>query len=267
MRGRTFFFGAALILVGGLLLVDNMGLLPANFNVWGVLWPVALIAMGIMWMVRPGRMMVNRNRQDQALTLRLDTSQRARLRLHHGAGEIHLQGGAAAGVLLDGHFAGGVESNVRQSADETLVDLRVPAPAPFFPDYSDGGMVWQINLAQELPFSLEVETGASRNTLDLRALQVRELLLSTGASDTEIYFPQAAGHTHVVLKSGAAAITAHVPEGVAARVQAQSGMATIQVDTERFPKGMDAYQSADFATAANRVDIHIETGVGSVKII
>lgn len=38
-------FGVFLIVLGGLFLLENMGLLPAG--VWGVFWPLVLIALGL----------------------------------------------------------------------------------------------------------------------------------------------------------------------------------------------------------------------------
>jgi hypothetical protein len=43
-------------------------------------------------------------------------------------------------------------------------------------------------------------------------------------------------------------------------------LSEISVDQNRFPRTGNGYQSADYDTAANKVDILIETGVGSVKV-
>jgi hypothetical protein len=43
-------------------------------------------------------------------------------------------------------------------------------------------------------------------------------------------------------------------------------MADIQVNKSRFPRVGGVYQSEDYATAENKVDIDIETGVGSISV-
>ena len=73
--------------------------------------------------------------------------------------------------------------------------------------------------------------------------------------------------TNVRVESGAASVSIRVPEGVAARIQTKGGLSTIQVDTRRFPQAGDVYQSADYETATNKVDIDVQMGVGSVNII
>jgi hypothetical protein len=61
-------------------------------------------------------------------------------------------------------------------------------------------------------------------------------------------------------------VVVRVPSGVAARIRASGGLADIRVDRDRFPRAGGVYQSADYDTAANKVDIDVEAGVGSVNI-
>jgi predicted membrane protein len=81
-----------------------------------------------------------------------------------------------------------------------------------------------------------------------------------------VNLPIQAGYTRVEVESGAASVTLRVPEDVAARIKASGGLSEISVDQNRFPRTGNGYQSADYDTAANKVDILIETGVGSVKV-
>jgi len=46
----TVFWGVALIIVGGLFLLKNLGLLPLID--WDVIWPVLIIALGVFFIVR-----------------------------------------------------------------------------------------------------------------------------------------------------------------------------------------------------------------------
>jgi hypothetical protein len=121
-------------------------------------------------------------------------------------------------------------------------------------------------LTAEVPLDLRVDAGASRNVLDLRNLRVRSLELHTGASDTRIVLPQAAGATSVRADTGAAALTIEIPEGVAARIRTRVVLGSVQVDETRFPRVEGGYESPDYATAANRVDIEVQGGVGSLRV-
>jgi hypothetical protein len=44
-------------------------------------------------------------------------------------------------------------------------------------------------------------------------------------------------------------------------------LGTTRVDETRFPRIGDSYQSIDYGTAANLVDIDVQGGVGSVSVV
>ncbi len=191
------------------------------------------------------------------------------MKIAHGAGELRIDDRAGPGELLNGAFGGGVEQRTRRDGGETAVELRLPAQnIPFF--WFPAGpqeLNWTIGLNPEVETRLELEVGASRNLLDLTNLRVVELRLQTGASASEIDLPARAGRTAAVVKAGAASVVMRVPQGVAARIRATGGLADINVDTARFPRtGGGDYRSPDYDTAENRLDLEIETGVGSVQV-
>ena len=129
-----------------------------------------------------------------------------------------------------------------------------------------GMLDWDFGLNPGVPLSLRLETGASEARLVLGDLQVRELLLKTGASSTTIDLPSRAGHTRVTVESGAAAVKIRVPQGVAASIVVRSTLAGVHVDRTRFPESAAGYRSPDFDSAPNKAEIFVETGVGSVEI-
>ena len=114
---------------------------------------------------------------------------------------------------------------------------------------------------------LNVEAGASDSTLDLSALQVSHLDLQTGAADTRIRLPQAAGHTTVSVHGGVTDLTFEVPQGVAADIRATNGLGSREIDERRFPSmGNGHYRSADYDSATNRVDMEIELGIATLRV-
>ncbi len=93
-----------------------------------------------------------------------------------------------------------------------------------------------------------------------------EFDLGTGASATKLTLPAHAGLTSAKIQSGVASVEITVPGGVAARIRATGGLASIDIDETRFPRSGDTYRSPDFDAAENKVDLRIETGVGSVRV-
>ena len=72
--------------------------------------------------------------------------------------------------------------------------------------------------------------------------------------------------TEVKTEHGAASLSIEVPAGVAARIRSRITLGSSQIDEARFPRIGDVYQSLDYGTAANRVDIDASGGVGSLRI-
>jgi len=259
MRRNEFFWGGALIVVGVLLL---LGIL-FQVNVWALIGPLFLIALGV-WVIwgiyrRPAAAPA------ESAAVPLEGAGRARIKVHHGAGRLVIGAGAEAGNLLDGNFAGGLRVQARHEQDQLEVELH---PGRTWGPWVVGtpGLAWNLRLNPDVPLSLKLETGGNEALLDLTELQVQELRLSTGASSTEVLLPAHAGVTMVKVGAGVATVRLRVPEGVAARFKFEGGLATANVDTNRFPRVGKAYCSPDYDTATNKVEIKVEAGVGSVDL-
>ncbi|MBI4202315.1 MAG: hypothetical protein HY532_04270 [Chloroflexi bacterium] len=57
-----------------------------------------------------------------------------------------------------------------------------------------------------------------------------------------------------------------MPEGVAARIRTDTGLSSVDVDTERFPKVGDYYQSPNYGSAARRMEVEIKGGVSDITV-
>ena len=262
MKRGTLFWGMVLIILGLALLLDNLGIL-GDINIWNLLWPLFLITLGA-WILF-GRVF-RRVPATEHVSIPLEGAQSARVRVGHGAGRLDVYAGSGMGILAEGDFTGGLDFRSQQVGD--VLEVKMRPPENFFPfDWSPGTTLdWSFGLSADIPLSLDFETGASESRLNLRDLRLTELRLKTGASSTTIDLPANAGQTRAIIESGAASVNIAIPEGVAARIRTQGGLSTFQVDTNRFAQVGGVYQSLDYDTAANKVDMDIQMGVGSVNI-
>jgi hypothetical protein len=250
--------------VGALFLAGN----NLGFNAWMFLWPILIIAAGLMLVLGTLRTPVAAP-QSESAAIPLGSAEKAVVKIHHGAGRLSVSGGAGIGNLVEGSFSGGVNHTENLQGSTLYADLRVPRDVWSNAPFCCGGWTpidWHVRVASGIPMSLEFETGAGESQLDLQAVKAESIVLKTGASSTNITLPAQAGRTRLQVESGAAAVNIRVPEGVAARVSVESGLAGISVDPVRFPRMGDVYQSADYETAAHRVEILARTGVGSLDI-
>jgi hypothetical protein len=264
MRKGTIFWGAIIILLGVFLLVNNF----VEIDIGRFFWPLFLILLGlwVLWGVLSGP----RSFETEEATIPLEGAGEARVHIGHGAGRLRVSGGAGPGELLSGTFGGGLEQKVKREGNvlDVKLSVRVSGAHFAFPWMWGPGRTldWEVSLNEDIPLSLNLETGASDTRVDLTDLRVTDLRLQTGASSSEITLPASAGHTKAVIRSGAASVKVRVPDGVAAHIKAGGGIADIQVKKSRFPRVGGVYQSEDYATAENKVDIDIETGVGSISV-
>lgn len=266
MRRSSLIWGLLIILAGVLFMLDNLGFLR-GVSAWALIGPIALILVGLWFLFGP-RWAARRPAETRQLTIPLGGAQQAVVELNHGAGRLEIYDQAAPGTLLSGVFTGGVEEQVHSEGPQTWVKLGAPFDTIFPGGWmgGQGGLTWRVLLTPEVPLRLTLHTGASETAADLTNLRVTDLKLETGASSTDLTLPARAGATQVKVSSGAAKISLRVPTGVAARIKVESGLSGIDIDPLRFPRAGDEYLSPDYATAANRVDIRVETGVGSVII-
>ncbi len=259
------YFWAILLIVGGIvLLLNNLGIL--SVDIWGVIWPLVLVLLGVGFLVGA----VNRRGSVQTVTdsLHLEEATSARIKFAHGAGRLFVHAGANPNQLYTGTFGGDMNRKVNRSGDRLDVSLSAE-PVSWSPWGwwgGSNGLDWDVALNPVVPLTLEFETGASQTELDLSQLSVADLRLQTGASSTTITMPAQAGMTRARIESGAASVRVRIPDSVAAHISGTMGLGSLEVNRRRFPRKGNAYESEDYTTAPNRIDVQVEGGVGAVQI-
>ena len=259
MKRHSIFWGVAFIIAGTLLWLQVEGVIQ---NVFRFFWPVTLILVGgwiilnVFW--KP------EITDGETFTIPLGEAKSAGVKFSHGAGQISIGGGAAAGVALLGSSAVGMNHHSNLNGDR--LNVHVEAGPSFFPFLGPDGGIWRFQLTHEIPIDLTVEAGATQIDVDLKDLQVPHMALKTGASSTNVTMP-AHGTSVLDVEAGVASINVRIPENVPARVRAEQGVSSINVDTNRFPRSTSGfYQSPNFDTSPDRVEVNIKAGVGSVSV-
>lgn len=255
----AFTWPVAWIVVGSILLASTTGTIGTGpGDLIGQYWPWALVILGVWFII--GAFVPSGRGLTETLAVPLQGATDASIRIGYGAGNLTV-GPAAPGQLVDGTCEGGVITRSHGPGRiELSQDTRYGLP------WIERASRWTVGLTTEVPVDLRVNAGASRTILDLSDVRLRSLDLQTGASETRVRLPKAAGATTVKAQSGAASLTLEVPPGVAARIRSRMALGSTQIDQTRFPAGGSGYESPDYATAANRVDIDVSGGVGSLRI-
>lgn len=259
MRRGGIFWGLILIALGGLFFLQTSGLIS---DVFGWFWPIFLILLGIWVLV--GRMMPpSASKED--FSIDLQGAKQVALDLDHGAGSVQLTSGAPAGVAVTGAKGEGIEFKSKLVGDR--LDVDIDAGPGFIPFLGPDGGVWRFQLGQGVPTTLDVDAGASSLDFDLNDLNITNMKFDLGASTLKLKLPASAGYTRVDIDSGAATLDLNVPQGVAVRLRMTVGASTLNIDETRFPmQSSGFYQSADYESAANKVEINVDGGANTVKV-
>ncbi len=259
-RRGNLFWGSVLIVLAGLLLLKQMGVIVGD--IFGYFWPLLIIAFGV-WLI-VGCFARNQPVEGEQVSIPLEGAASAYVKLDHGAGRLTLSSGAGSGEIVNGTFGNGLSYKSHVEGGRMEVKLRTSQQAwAWWPGES---LDWDIRLNRDIPLSLKIDSGASASILDLSDLKVTDLDIDTGASSTELTLPANAGNTHVDIDTGASSLKVNIPSGVAASIRVKSGIASVNVNPRFSRLDGGLYQSTDYSTAANRVDMTIDAGVGSIEV-
>jgi cell wall-active antibiotic response 4TMS protein YvqF len=152
-----------------------------------------------------------------------------------------------------------------------------------------GGTEWQIHLNPNVPSEITAHTGGGNVKLNLTDMALAGLSAETGGGSMDIVLPEHAANLRAIARtgggnvsieigdaitgsnvveasSGAGNVVVEVPDDIAARVNATTGMGKVSMEP-RFSKiGSHTYQSPEYDDAPNKLDITVHSGAGNVCV-
>ena len=295
---RPSIIGPLLLITAGVLfLLANMGMLPFTF--WELaarFWPIVLILIGleiifgrrsmlgalvilVLWLglvggviwiayAQGGGILPTTAAATEELSQPLADIKSATVDLNVGFSNTTLTAlGSDSGDLIKGTFSHGQGIRIVKSYNVAGGDGRLSLKEEGTSFILGGATVsrWDLGLNPGIPINLRVDGGVGRTSLDLGTLKITSLQIDTGVGNVNVTTP-GSGTVTMRLNGGVGSAIVNIPQGVAARLRVNTGLGGIRVDESRFPKFGDVYQSADFASATNKVDGEIDGGVGSITI-
>jgi hypothetical protein len=131
----------------------------------------------------------------------------------------------------------------------------------------NGATEWQIHLNPTVPSDITAHSNGGNVKLDLVGMSIAGVLAETGGGNVSIEIGRGTtGSNIVTAKSGAGNVVVGIPNDVAARIYATTGLGKVILDP-RFDKiAANTYQSSDFDLAANKVEIIAQSGAGNVSV-
>ena len=199
-------------------------------------------------------------------TIELDASERVRVNLNMGAGNLIIGGGARK--LLNAGFTYNVPSwrpEVRYSSTGTLGDLTIRQPESHA-QFGHTRYEWELTLNNEVPMDLTLHFGAGQARLDLGSLSLRSVEVHMGVGKLDMDLRGNPKHNYDVhVHGGIGEATVRLPAGVGVYAEGSGGIGEIRTQGLRREGGHwvnDAYEDAKV-----RIHVDVHGGIGEIRLI
>lgn len=130
----------------------------------------------------------------------------------------------------------------------------------------NGAHEWQIHLNPTVSLDIQAHSGGGNVKIDLTGMAVRGLSADTGGGNMDVFLPRNVDGVNVTLKSGAGNVTVYIPDGIEARIHANTGLGKVIVDPGFNLVEKGTYQSAGCDSAVHPIEITANSGAGNVII-
>lgn len=176
-------------------------------------------------------------------------------------------------------------------ANLTLVGGGKPRASLFRFAWSAGGgaFEWLVHMNPTVPSDITAHSEGGNVKLNLAGMAVSSVSAETRGGNMDVILPDGAADLNATAKtsggkiavdvgsgitgentlnadSGAGSVVVRVPSGLAARIYATSGMGKVMVDPQFGKVDGKTYQSPDYDSAINRIEITARSGAGNVSI-
>ncbi len=279
-----------LILAGVLLVLTNLGWLNwLTIADYAMLLPLVLVALGLDMILKGrhrllvvggtvvvGALLMGAGPRwvsgpfpsMETVSQELQGARRAEVSLATGVSRLTVTGSARSDLLVEGDIQPRRGERVDTSFSVRGGTARYTATSTsraFGGMFGARGGNWDLLLSGRVPLVLNVDTGVGDSRLELSGIDLERLSVNTGVGSATITLPDS-GRFEADIDTGVGSATIQLPRGLAARIVVDKGIGSVRVPPS-FTRDGDVYVSPDYATATDRVEIKIDSGVGDVDIV
>jgi hypothetical protein len=287
-------FPVLLIGLGVLFLLNTMNIV--DWRVWeGIwrFWPLILIAAGLeivvgrrsaagsaiiavalllalagglwLWAIQPlGGQVVSSGSISQPL----QGASRADVSINFALGTLRLGPLTGSGDLLSGNVARTDYETVIQDfhLSGDTADYALSSKTDWVWPFGDSrtGRTWDLSLNSTVPTALKIDTGVGDAYLNLERLSLTRLDVNAGMGNTFMTLP-AHGVFAAGIHAGVGNLEVNIPRGMETKIDFNSGLGNKQIPANYQQNGT-IYQSPNYSTSNDRIDLRIEGGLGNVTV-
>lgn len=286
-----YFWGLSFILLGGLFLASNFGLINIEWsNLWR-LWPLFIVATGlsilsarniiwrifsiiittlifaaIVWTLVWYSPSVNVVHTNEAVVQQISSViKQAEVSIKAGAGSINVNT-ADQSVIAKTKLESNVTDLTEQSniiGDKQMINLSMGDNNNWWSGNVKNSLT--VNLTRTLPLTLNVDAGASTTNIDMSQAQLLATNINLGASSLMLRLGDKQAMTAVDIESGASSITVQIPASSGVQLRIDGGLSSNHLaDLVKVDK--NTYESANYQTSTKKINITSSIGVSSFTI-
>ena len=204
----------------------------------------------------------------ESQTVDLDSATSARVQIEFQVGDLKIENGANS--LMDASFRYNMDNlqpQVKYSENGEQGELVISQQA--LERIPLGGQLineWSIQLANDVPIDLYIQTGAGNADLGLDALDLTNLNIQTGAGVTNVNLDGSWTHDLAVsIMGGVGELTVTLPAEMGVRVDMETAL--VSVSANGLIKEENGYINKAFGTAPYTLTLTLQAGVGSVNLV
>ncbi len=282
---------------GTVLLLGNLGILGGILS----LWPLALVGGGVWYLTHKGTKMEIKHEHYSAS---VGDATSARVKISLPVGETTVRGLDDASTLIDAdmRFVGEMEFSA-DGEPEKVVNLHQTSGSwqnwanPSNWNWDAGKQLYStIGLNTSVPMTLDISGGVGESRIDLSRINSSHLNVSGGVGEIRLTLPGKADSLDVRaevgvgrmeltvptnaslnarVKGGIGETVIRLPSDAAVRLEANNGIGDINVGSNfrRVSGGGDwgigksgVWETANYASASQKITIHYEGGIGELKV-
>jgi hypothetical protein len=297
-RTRGLLFPLALIVIGGLVLLANLGVLSSQaLQRLADLWPLLLVIIGLQLILnhtlpKPQATVIGLaatavivvaavvyaalapstafGTQHVSSSERIGGLSAGILELNYSAASVSIR----AGALGDNLYQAGIDYPAGENPPAVSVDQQTGTVA--INDNSNfGGFHFfgsnkrrlSMTLTTHVPWTIRLSSGATDLKLDARELQLTNLQITGGASSVDGRLGTAKGTVGVNITGGASSISLQIPSGSQWSVSVSGGVSSVTVNGQSSGGiGDFTKQSSGYSGATDRFDIRVSGGVSHLDL-
>jgi hypothetical protein len=196
-----------------------------------------------------------------------DDSERVRVNLEMGAGNLRVKSGA--GKLLRADFAYNVPSwkpEVRYTSAAGHGNLSVTQPGSGNAHFGSTKYQWDLDLSREVPMDVRVRFGAGEARLDLGDLSLRDVEVEMGVGQLDLDLRGSPQRSYDVrIRGGVGEATVFLPSGVGISADVEGGIG--EIHAPGFRREGRRYFNDAYPNAKTTIHLDVHGGVGEIRLI